>query len=127
MLASSLVSKVELVWALNFLLYSFGIPRTNHQAIYMISLRFFQTFPAWVEMKSLSQAKSKIGHAVMKYHLQVRVLEKFKSIPIVTSLVLACFSGALFPQLVHSLSRGFQLAVAWDIGSREIYILMIHL
>lgn len=46
-------------------------------------------------MKSVSQAKSKIGHAVMMM-LQVGVLEKFKSIPIVTSLDLACFAGAVF-------------------------------
>lgn len=55
----------------------------------------FQTLPAWVEMQSVSQAKSKLGHTVMMI-LQVGVLEKFKNIPLVTGLDLACFAGAVF-------------------------------
>ncbi|KAK2969416.1 hypothetical protein RJ640_020359 [Escallonia rubra] len=51
--------------------------------------------PSWVGMKSITQAKSKIGHALMMI-LQVGVLEKFKSIPLVTGLDLACFAGAVF-------------------------------
>ncbi|KAI3761181.1 hypothetical protein L1987_51592 [Smallanthus sonchifolius] len=40
--------------------------------------------------------KSKIGHALMLL-LQVGVLEKFKSIPLVTGLLdLACFAAAIF-------------------------------
>ncbi|CAB4265793.1 unnamed protein product [Prunus armeniaca] len=50
--------------------------------------------PAWVDMKSVSQAKSKIGHAVVMI-LQVGLLDKFKSIPLVTPLDLACFAGAV--------------------------------
>ncbi|KAH7533260.1 hypothetical protein FEM48_Zijuj04G0111800 [Ziziphus jujuba var. spinosa] len=53
------------------------------------------TVPAWVEMQTVSQAKSKIGHAMMMI-LQVGVLQKFKSIPLVTGLDLACFAGAVF-------------------------------
>lgn len=53
----------------------------------------FQTPPKWVEMGSVSQAQSRIGHAVMMV-LQVEVLEKFNSIPVVTSLDLVCFAGA---------------------------------
>lgn len=101
----SIASKVELVWALPFkgiqlffyiCLCQLYLYICHHlEACYMIFSMFFQTLPAWVEMKSVSQAKSKIGHAVMMI-LQVGVLEKFKSIPTVTSLDLACFAGAVF-------------------------------
>ncbi|XVE69966.1 hypothetical protein DITRI_Ditri10aG0033400 [Diplodiscus trichospermus] len=67
-----------------------SLPRSN-----LFGLFHLKTLPAWAEMKSVSQAKSKMGHAVMMI-LQVGVLEKFKSIPIVTSLDLACFAGAVF-------------------------------
>lgn len=53
-----------------------------------------QVLPAWMEMQSISQAKSKIGHAVLMI-LQVGVLEKFKNVPLVTGLDLACFAGAV--------------------------------
>ncbi|KAK1433545.1 hypothetical protein QVD17_10456 [Tagetes erecta] len=52
-------------------------------------------FPSWAGMKSITHAKSKIGHALMLL-LQVGVLEKFKSIPLVTGLDLACFAAAVF-------------------------------
>lgn len=45
-------------------------------------------------MQSVSQAKSRIGHAVMMI-LQVGVLEKLKDIPVVTGVDLACFAGAV--------------------------------
>lgn len=54
-----------------------------------------QTLPAWAETQTVSQAKSKMGHAVMMI-LQAGMLEKFKSIPLVTGLDLACFAGAVF-------------------------------
>ncbi|KAA8537683.1 hypothetical protein F0562_027327 [Nyssa sinensis] len=54
-----------------------------------------KTLPTWVGMNSVTQAKSKIGHAMMMI-LQVGVLEKFKSVPLVTGLDLACFAGAVF-------------------------------
>ncbi|KAG6585629.1 hypothetical protein SDJN03_18362, partial [Cucurbita argyrosperma subsp. sororia] len=50
--------------------------------------------PTWVEMESVSEAKSKIGHAVMMI-LQVGVLEKFKSIPLSSATDLACFAAAI--------------------------------
>ncbi|CAN1776871.1 hypothetical protein LINPERHAP1_LOCUS13794 [Linum perenne] len=50
--------------------------------------------PGWVETESVSEAKSKIGHAVMMI-LQVGLLEKFKNIPLVTSFDLACFAAAV--------------------------------
>ncbi|KAB1220516.1 hypothetical protein CJ030_MR3G015769 [Morella rubra] len=53
-----------------------------------------KTLPTWVEMQSVSQAKSRIGHAVMMI-LQVGVLEKLKDIPVVTGVDLACFAGAV--------------------------------
>ncbi|KAK4782158.1 hypothetical protein SAY86_016260 [Trapa natans] len=50
--------------------------------------------PSWVELRSVSRAKSKIGHAVMII-LQVGMLDKFKSVPIATGFDLACFAGAV--------------------------------
>ena len=46
-------------------------------------------------MQSVTQAKSKMGHAVIMI-MQVGVLDKFKSVPLVTGLDLACFAGAIF-------------------------------
>lgn len=60
----------------------------------LFGLFYMKAAPAWVDMKSVSQAKSKIGHAVVMI-LQVGLLEKFKSIPLVTPLDLACFAGAV--------------------------------
>ncbi|XP_004291920.1 PREDICTED: uncharacterized protein LOC101311938 [Fragaria vesca subsp. vesca] len=60
----------------------------------LFGLFYMKAAPAWVGMKSVSQAKSKIGHAVVMI-LQVGLLEKFKSIPLVTPLDLACFAGAV--------------------------------
>lgn len=54
-----------------------------------------KTLPSHVGMSSIMQAKTKIGHAVVMI-LQVGVLEKFKSVPLVTGLDLACFAGAVF-------------------------------
>ncbi|THG21666.1 hypothetical protein TEA_000295 [Camellia sinensis var. sinensis] len=59
-----------------------------------------KTLPRWVGMKSVTEAKSKIGQAVMMT-LQVGVLEKFKSIPLVTGFDLACFAGAVFVIIDH--------------------------
>ncbi|OMO74959.1 hypothetical protein COLO4_26392 [Corchorus olitorius] len=67
-----------------------SLPRSN-----LFGLFHLKALPAWVEMESVSEAKSKIGHAVMML-LQAGVLEKFKSIPLVSSLDLACFAGAVF-------------------------------
>lgn len=53
-----------------------------------------QRVPRWVEMKSVSDAKSKLGHAVMMI-LQVGVLEKFESVPLVTGPDLVCFAATL--------------------------------
>ncbi|GAY39412.1 hypothetical protein CUMW_044170 [Citrus unshiu] len=64
------------------------IPGSN-----LFGLFYLKTPPKWVEMGSVSQAQSRIGHAVMMV-LQVEVLEKFNSIPVVTSLDLVCFAGA---------------------------------
>ncbi|XP_050364753.1 uncharacterized protein LOC126783343 [Argentina anserina] len=60
----------------------------------LFGLFYMKSPPAWVDMKSVSQAKSKIGHAVVMI-LQVGLLEKFNSIPLVTPLDLACFAGAV--------------------------------
>ncbi|XP_030931102.1 uncharacterized protein LOC115956984 [Quercus lobata] len=58
-------------------------------------LFYLKSIPTWVGMQSVSQAKSKIGHAVMMI-LQVGVLDKLKSVPVVTGLDLACVAGAVF-------------------------------
>lgn len=53
-----------------------------------------KTLPPWLKMQSVAQAKSRIGHAVVLI-LQVGILEKIKSIPMVTSLDLACVAAAV--------------------------------
>lgn len=58
-------------------------------------LFYLKSIPTWVGMQSVSHAKSKIGHAVMMI-LQVGVLDKLKSVPVVTGVDLACFAGAVF-------------------------------
>ncbi|PUZ37108.1 hypothetical protein GQ55_9G091500 [Panicum hallii var. hallii] len=45
-------------------------------------------------IRSITQAKTRIGHAILRL-LQVGVLEKFKSVPLVTGLDMACFAGAV--------------------------------
>ncbi|EEF52510.1 uncharacterized protein LOC8260922 isoform X1 [Ricinus communis] len=65
------------------------LPESN-----LFGLFYLKTLPTWVQVESVSQAKSRIGHAVMMI-LQVGLLEKFKNIPVVTSLDLACFAGAI--------------------------------
>ncbi|KAK4722851.1 hypothetical protein R3W88_013084 [Solanum pinnatisectum] len=59
------------------------------------NLYYFQTLPSLMGMKSVMQAKSRIGHALIML-LQVGVLEKFKNIPVVNGLDLACFAAAVF-------------------------------
>nr|XP_004238209.1 uncharacterized protein LOC101245158 isoform X2 [Solanum lycopersicum] len=58
-------------------------------------LYYFQTLPSLMGMKSVMQAKARIGHALIML-LQVGVLEKFKNIPVVNGLDLACFAAAVF-------------------------------
>ncbi|XP_019420542.1 PREDICTED: uncharacterized protein LOC109330717 isoform X1 [Lupinus angustifolius] len=56
---------------------------------------YMKSAPKWVGMQTIEKAKSKIGHAVMMI-VQVGVLDKFKDIPLVTGLDLACFAAAIF-------------------------------
>ncbi|KAE9607353.1 hypothetical protein Lal_00026861 [Lupinus albus] len=56
---------------------------------------YMKSAPKWVGMQSIEKAKSKIGHAVMMI-LQVGILDKFKDIPLVTGIDLACFAAAIF-------------------------------
>ncbi|KAF8022889.1 hypothetical protein BT93_F0411 [Corymbia citriodora subsp. variegata] len=60
----------------------------------LFGLYYLTRVPAWAEAQSVSQAKSRIGHAMMMI-LQVGVLEKFKSVPVLNCLDLACFAGAV--------------------------------
>ncbi|XP_062212358.1 uncharacterized protein LOC133913269 [Phragmites australis] len=45
-------------------------------------------------IRSITQAKTRIGHAIVLL-LQVGVLEKFKSVPLVSGFDMACFAGAV--------------------------------
>ncbi|KAL2504145.1 Uncharacterized protein family (UPF0114) [Abeliophyllum distichum] len=54
-----------------------------------------ETIQARLGMQSVMQAKSKMGHAVIMI-LLVEVLEKFKSIPVVTGWDLTYFAAAIF-------------------------------
>lgn len=89
-----------------YLYVSLCMPLWNnvHDWIYLL----FQTIPTWVRIQSVSQAKSRIGHAIMMI-LQVGVLEKFQSIPLATGLDLACAAGAILVSsaCVFLLSRLF--------------------
>ncbi|KAJ9560007.1 hypothetical protein OSB04_005167 [Centaurea solstitialis] len=66
------------------------LPSSNFFGIYHLKEHLSS-----VGIKSVIQAKSMIGYALMLL-LQVGVLEKFKSIPLVSGLDLACFAGAVF-------------------------------
>lgn len=74
-----------------------GISRSLFVLLLLTALEiwFCQTIPSQLGMNSIMQAKTKIGHAVVMI-LQVGVLEKFQSVPLVTGLDLACFAGAVF-------------------------------
>ncbi|KAJ9674600.1 hypothetical protein PVL29_023876 [Vitis rotundifolia] len=74
----------------------------------LFGLFSLRTIPTWVRMQSVSQAKSRIGHAIMMI-LQVGVLEKFQSIPLASGLDLACAAGAILVSsaCVFLLSRLF--------------------
>ncbi|CAM8983436.1 unnamed protein product [Rhodiola kirilowii] len=66
------------------------LPKSN-----LFGLFRLRAAPAWApKMLSVSQVKSKMGHAIMMI-LQVGVLEKLKNVPIVTGLDLACFAGVV--------------------------------
>jgi len=63
-------------------------------------------------IRSITQAKTRIGDAILRL-LQVGVLEKFKSVPLVTGLDMACFAGAVVASsasvfLLSKLSMGQQ-------------------
>lgn len=53
-----------------------------------------QKLSSWIKMRSVMQAKSKIGHAVILI-LQVEVLEKFKYVTTTSPLDLACYAGVV--------------------------------
>ncbi|WCJ35322.1 hypothetical protein M5689_016586 [Euphorbia peplus] len=76
---------------------------------------YLRSLPTWVQMDSVSQAKSKIGHAVLMI-LQVGLLEKFKNVPLLTSLDLACFAGTV---LVSSASI-FLLSKLSGLGKEQL-------
>ncbi|XP_050232127.1 uncharacterized protein LOC126680897 [Mercurialis annua] len=65
------------------------LPESN-----LFGLFSLKSLPTWVQVDSVSQAKSRIGHSVIMI-LQVGLLEKFKNVALVTSLDLACFAGAV--------------------------------
>ncbi|OAY22859.1 hypothetical protein MANES_18G031533v8 [Manihot esculenta] len=65
------------------------LPESN-----FFGLFYLKFLPSWVQMESVTQAKYRIGYAAIMI-LQVGLLEKFKKVPLVTSLDLACFAGAV--------------------------------
>ncbi|XP_023002007.1 uncharacterized protein LOC111496020 [Cucurbita maxima] len=83
----------------------------------LFGLFYMKNIPTWVEMESVSEAKSKIGHAVMMI-LQVGVLEKLKSIPLSSAADLACFAAAI---LIFSASIFFLSRLNIGGGSRDGY------
>ncbi|KAK3015129.1 hypothetical protein RJ639_006279 [Escallonia herrerae] len=94
-----LVGTAMLIFGVGLHVMFVGSRNLNAEGSQLPGSNFFGLFhlkelPAWVGMKSITQAKSKIGHALMMI-LQVGVLEKFKSIPLVTGMDLACFAGAV--------------------------------
>ncbi|CAM0876130.1 unnamed protein product [Alopecurus aequalis] len=54
----------------------------------------YQKLKEGARLQSIVQAKSRFGHAILLL-LQAGVLEKFKSVPLVTGLDMACFAGAV--------------------------------
>uniref|UniRef100_A0ACD5X7D0 Uncharacterized protein n=1 Tax=Avena sativa TaxID=4498 RepID=A0ACD5X7D0_AVESA len=54
----------------------------------------YQRLKEGARLQSIVQAKSRFGHAILLL-LQAGVLEKFKSVPLVTGLDMACFAGAV--------------------------------
>ncbi|KAG5231007.1 UPF0114 domain-containing protein [Salix suchowensis] len=94
-----LVGTAMLIFGVGLYVMFVGSKNPKDQALLLPDSNLFGLFslkslPTWVEMRSVSQAKSKIGHAIMMI-LQVGMLDKFKSIPLTTSLDLACFAGAV--------------------------------
>jgi uncharacterized membrane protein YqhA len=61
----------------------------------LFGVSYLRKLPSWVSMGSITEAKSRIGHALMMI-LQVGVLDKFTSVPMTTGLDLACFAASLF-------------------------------
>ncbi|KAF9668630.1 hypothetical protein SADUNF_Sadunf14G0023700 [Salix dunnii] len=94
-----LVGTAMLIFGVGLYVMFVGSKNPKDQALSLPDSNLFGLFslkslPTWFEMRSVSQAKSKIGHAIMMI-LQVGMLEKFKSIPLATSVDLACFAGAV--------------------------------
>ena len=54
----------------------------------------YQKLKEGARLQSIVQAKSRFGHAILLL-LQAGVLEKFKSVPLVTGIDMACFAGAV--------------------------------
>ncbi|XP_047336821.1 uncharacterized protein LOC124940353 [Impatiens glandulifera] len=51
--------------------------------------------PSWAGMKTVEEAKARIGHALMLM-LQVGLIDKFNNIPLITGMDLAFFAAAVF-------------------------------
>ncbi|KAF2309949.1 hypothetical protein GH714_005731 [Hevea brasiliensis] len=93
-----LVGTAMLIWVGLYVIFV-GPKNSKDERPWLPGSNFFGLFylkslPTWMQMESVTQAKSRIGHAAMMI-LQVGLLEKFKNIPLVTSLDLACFAGSV--------------------------------
>ncbi|XP_031483366.1 uncharacterized protein LOC116252894 [Nymphaea colorata] len=82
----------------------------------LLGLFHLKSQPQWVEMGSLTEIKTKIGHAVVMI-LHVGILEKFQNVTIANAMDLTCFAGAILVSsaCVFLLSR---LAVQGDKSGR---------
>ncbi|KAL8141170.1 hypothetical protein V2J09_007191 [Rumex salicifolius] len=69
-------------------------PKVMLSASDRLGLFHLKGIPSWLKMESVSKAKTRVGHAIIMI-LQVGMLEKFNSVPLVTGLDLASFAGAL--------------------------------
>ncbi|KAI0498136.1 hypothetical protein KFK09_021377 [Dendrobium nobile] len=61
----------------------------------LFGLFHLQMLPAWMQMKSVAEANSRIGHAVVML-LQAGMVEKLKGVSVVNGMDLGCFAAAIF-------------------------------
>lgn len=95
-----LVGTALLIFGMGLYVMFFGSQHLNHQrqktrklSKSNMSSFFYLEFQSWLQMVLLSEAKTRIGHAVLKI-LQVGMLDKFKSAPLVTGADLESFAAA---------------------------------
>ncbi|KAG8632534.1 hypothetical protein MANES_18G031533v8 [Manihot esculenta] len=88
----SLVGTAMLIFGVGLHVILVGPNHSKAKRQWLPESNFFGLF--YLKMESVTQAKYRIGYAAIMI-LQVGLLEKFKKVPLVTSLDLACFAGAV--------------------------------